>query len=60
MHASAAGDSCSRPEGGAHTQRAEGDGAGVFHLSNENITGDPVGGDDLWRMLHFGLVCALL
>lgn len=60
----ATGDYCSRPEGGAHTQRAECDGAGIFfvfffYLSNENMTGDPVGGDDLWRALRFCLGCLL-
>lgn len=59
----ATGDYCSRPEGGAHTQRAECDGAGIFffffYFSNENITGDPVGGDDLWRALRFCLGCSL-
>ncbi len=58
-HSMATGDYSSRPEGGARTQRAERDGAGIFHLSNENITGDPVGGDDLWRALHFRLACSL-
>lgn len=57
----ATGDYCSRPEGGAHIQRAERDGVGIFffYLSNENITGDPVGGDDLWRALRFCLGCSL-
>lgn len=53
----ATGNYCQRPEGGAHTQRAERDGVGAFHLSNENITGDSVGGDNLWRSLYFCLAC---
>lgn len=58
-HNFATGDYPGRPQGGARTQRAECGGAGVFHLKNENITGDPVGGDDLWRVLHFCLACSL-
>ena len=56
----ATGNYCQRPEGGAHTQRAERDGVGAFHLSNENITGDSVGGDNLWRSLYFCLACLFL
>ena len=64
-HNIATGDYCCRPEGGARIQRAECGIAGVFtfffifHLSNENITGDPVGGGDLWRALQFCLACLL-
>lgn len=46
-----AGESRSSPEGGAHAQRAECDGAGVFLLSHENITGAP------WVALTFGECC---
>lgn len=56
----ATGNYCQRPEGGAHTPRAERDGVGASHLSNENITGEPVGGDNLSRALYFPLACLFL
>lgn len=61
-HDIATGDYCSGPEGGARAQKDEWDKhtkCFFLHISNENITGDPVGGGDLWRVLHFRLACSL-